>query len=120
MKVFVLEDDNERIRYFKETFNDVDLYTNAYDAIRALRKKVYDVILLDNDLGDDAGSGIDVATFLHDTKDNRNNNAIIIVHSWNTPATASIKGLLSRAYCFSYGSFNFKKIIDLLLTKVEL
>jgi DNA-binding response OmpR family regulator len=112
MKILILEDDNYRVRYFEERLSkhDIEIYDVADDAIEALKRKTYDILFLDNDLGENAGSGTDVADFLHSIKDNKNNNAIIIVHSWNVPAATAMKGLLPRAYFFPYGSQNFLNI----------
>jgi len=113
MKIFILEDDNNRVRYFKDTLakHDVKVFDVADDAIDALENKVYDILFLDNDLGESAGSGTDVADFLHRNKDNKNNDALIIVHSWNVPAATAMRSLLPRAYFFPYGSEKFLRVV---------
>ena len=112
MRVFILEDNDERIHYFKKKLveHSVNVYKTASDAIDALQERVFNILFLDNDLGDCAGSGIDVADFLHRHKDNINNNAVIIVHSCNPPAATTITSLLPRAYLFPYGTPNFYNV----------
>lgn len=113
MKIFILEDDNNRVHYFEDVLSgyDVEVYDMANDAIDALENKVYDILFLDNDLGENAGSGTDVADFLHRNSDNENNNALIVVHSWNVPAATAMRSLLPRAYFFPYGSEKFLRVV---------
>jgi len=62
----------------------------AIDAIRALRTASFKVISLDHDLGEDAGTGYDVLTFL-EAEVNRNPRyrvPKILVHTANTVARA--------------------------------
>jgi len=109
MKALVLEDTKSRIQYFIKRLDAYDLHLtdNAYDTINLLNKEIFNLIFLDNDLGDNDGSGIDVARFLYEHKYNKNNDALIIVHSWNIPAVTTIRGLLPRAYFFPFGSKDF-------------
>lgn len=108
MKILVLEDSSNRINYFVEKFSGCDLTIteNAFDAILYLKKDVFDCIFLDHDLGDNNGCGIDVAVFLSSNM-NLNNDAIIVIHSWNVPATASMISFLPNAYAIPFGSVEF-------------
>jgi len=92
MNILILEDDLQRVRYFIERFghHDLKITENASSAIDYLKTNTFDYIFLDNDLGQNNGSGNDVATFLYNNKKNINNKAIVIVHSWNTCASQSI------------------------------
>lgn len=109
MKVLVLEDEESRIQYFVRKWNTYDLHLtcNAFYAISLLKESIFNLIFLDNDLGEGNGSGVHVARFLYEHKNNKNNNARIIVHSWNMPAVAIIRGLLPRVLCFPYGVNDF-------------
>jgi len=113
MNFFILEDDSHRVKFFinKLGATSCDIYQTAVEAINALIKTKYDVIFLDNDLGINAGEGVDVANFLA-TNDHKNNSTCVVVHSWNTPAAMLISSLLPRAYLFPYNSKNFIKFIE--------
>ncbi len=108
MRILVLEDSTSRIEYFIERFSDHDLTIteNADDAIVYLQTEVYDCIFLDNDLGIDNGCGTDVAAFLSSGM-SINDDAIVIVHSWNMPAVAAILAQLPEAIAVQYGSPDF-------------
>lgn len=109
MKLLVLEDSLSRIKYFIEKFCNCDLILteNANSAIEYLEDEMFDCIFLDNDLGDGNGAGADVAAYLYQHPDNPNNNAEIIVHSWNMPAVAAIIGKLPQARFVPFGSHDF-------------
>ena len=109
MKILILEDDSFRVRFFIERFgqHDLKITENANDAIEYLEDLVFDYIFLDNDLGRGNGEGIDVANFLQHNPDNLNNNAIVIVHSWNAPAARLIKSRLPNAVAAPFNTENF-------------
>ena len=108
MKILVLEDNSSRVEYFMERFSDHDLTIteNAFDAILCLEEEVFDCIFLDHDLGENNGSGSDVAIFLNNDM-NLNIDATIIIHSWNGPAAASMMTILPNAYSVPFGSAEF-------------
>jgi DNA-binding response OmpR family regulator len=109
MKILILEDDGNRVNTFIEKFyiHDLTITENSYDAIDLLDKIVYDFIFLDCDLGDMNGSGSDVSAFLQSHPDNLNNQANIIIHSWNAPATKNmLKDIPYASWIpFNTGSF---------------
>jgi DNA-binding NtrC family response regulator len=109
MKILVLEDDCYRVSFFIERFGNHDLMIteNANRAIEYLEEHEFDYLFLDNDLGEDNGEGVDVARFLERNPDNANNKAITIVHSWNIPATKSIKRKLPNAVSAPFNTENF-------------
>ena len=94
MKVFVLEDDPNRVEWMKKNFSsklEWDLTDQADEAVAILKKEKYDLILLDHDLGGEQmvdrsvyNTGYTVANKSHETK---NKDTIVIVHSYN-PAGA--------------------------------
>lgn len=97
MRIFVLEDDTQRINFFIEKFCDHDVIVteSAYSAIEYLSSDEFDYIFLDHDLGTDAnGCGLDVAEYLNNNPDNFNNFASIVVHSWNVPAALRMMKML--------------------------
>lgn len=99
IKILLLEDDVFRVRFFVERFGQYELKIteNAEDAIEYLKYYEFNYIFLDNDLGSGNGEGIDVARFLQSYPENPNNNSVIITHSWNIPAVATIKSMLPSA-----------------------
>ena len=99
MRIFVLEDDGNRVNFFLEKFYnyDITITENAQSAIEYLEDNVYGCLFLDHDLGKDNGSGMDVAQYLADNPGNVNNNAIIVIHSWNIPATEKMIAVLPQA-----------------------
>ncbi len=88
MKILVLEDDGHRAKVFVERFytHQLTITENAYDAVELLDSNVYDTIFLDHDLGEGNGSGSYVTAYLKENPDNPNNQARIVIHSWNIPA----------------------------------
>lgn len=109
MKLLILEDDGSRVRFFIERFHkhDLTITENAQEAVYYLKNKVFDYIFLDNDLGPDNGEGKDVAKFLFNNVTNLNNRAIIIIHSWNRPATDAIKSWLPNAVAAPFNTGDF-------------
>lgn len=53
MKVFILEDNQERIKKFKELFKNQELFIfdNVEDALKSCQKNEFNVMFLDHDLG---------------------------------------------------------------------
>lgn len=109
MRILILEDDSSRITAFIEKFHthELTITENAHAAIDYLTDNEYDYIFLDNDLGYNNGSGIDVAQFLNENLENTNNKATIIIHSWNTPASKCILSMLHNARRVPYNSTSF-------------
>ena len=109
MKILVLEDDSYRATTFIEKFcdHDVTITENAGIAMEYLEEDTFDWIFLDHDLGENNGCGADVAALLACNADNANNNARIIVHSWNVPAAKAMVGMLPQARHIPFGSDAF-------------
>jgi len=106
MRILILEDDGNRVNNFIEMLHKhtLDIIENAYDAIDLLEENVYDLIFLDHDLGEGNGSGSLVAAFLSHMEDNK---AVIVIHSWNVPASNAMLGYLPKAYQAPYNTENF-------------
>jgi len=84
VKIFVLEDEFERIKWFKSVFSDceIDITDKVAEACEYLQKKQYDWIFLDRDLSHPTETGEDVAWEMKEQKLNK--NAAVIIHTMNT------------------------------------
>jgi CheY-like chemotaxis protein len=109
MRILILEDDSFRITTFIEKFCDYDLVITetSKEAIHRIDTEIFDYIFLDHDLGYHNGTGYDVALHLSDNPQNPNNKALIIIHSWNTPAVQSMVGLLYNAKVIPFNTADF-------------
>ncbi len=114
MRILILEDDGHRVNNFIELLHnhDLDIIENAYEAVSLLESKVYDIILLDHDLGEGNGTGSIVSSFLCMYPDSPNYRADIVIHSWNTPAAMNMLRDLPRAV---WAPFNTEEFYDVLI-----
>lgn len=112
MNVLILEDSINRIKYFIEKFSDHNLVIteNAHEAIIYLNEQVFDCIFLDHDLGPNNGCGADVAAYLCDNIDNENNDAMVVIHSWNVPAANSMHNELPNSKLLPFGTAGFFEV----------
>lgn len=112
MKVLVLEDQDFRIRFFKNQFghHDLTVTDSAKVAINHIKTYTFSYLFLDNDLGMGNGEGIDVAKFLHAHQDNPNYNSVFIIHSWNHPAAKQMKVMLPNAIVAPYNGEIFSNL----------
>jgi DNA-binding response OmpR family regulator len=112
MKILILEDDTTRVNTFIEMLykHDLVITENAYDAIEYLTTNTFDLIFLDHDLGIDNGSGSIVSSFLRESRDNNNNQAVVIVHSWNVPASKGMMKDLPGAAWAPFGTEGFYEL----------
>lgn len=106
-KVLILEDSEERIYWFLETFKGkFDYYTteNPEVAIEYLKRTDFDYIFLDHDLlpehyAQDTNcnqtTGLCVAEWLGNNKEN-NTNASVIIHSMNWNGARRMQQALNR------------------------
>lgn len=106
LSIFILEDSQERIDYFKKTYSnhDVIIFTEVGEdnSIHyVLKKQKFDLIFLDHDLESHhkmfrhSQTGYDVAKFL--VENNLQKQAIIYVHSMNPVGGNNIVKLLDNA-----------------------
>lgn len=109
MKIFVLEDAQERIEIFKKLLigHQVDFFETAESAIANLTEKDgYDMFFLDHDLGGQiyvdsgAGTGFEVAQKLvgDETIYNKNRTAFVFVHSCNYYGAGNMQALLMNKF----------------------
>lgn len=99
-KIFILEDDTERINLFIETLQGHDLtICTDYEAGTKKWEPPYDLVLLDHDLGGSVfvDSHGDVPTGYHFVKfmgEASSSKIPVIVHSWNGGGTLNMLSLL--------------------------
>lgn len=118
-RVFILEDDPIRIKWFKRNLIGVDytIVDNAPDAIAELKEldNDYTVIFLDHDLGGkqyvstkDDNTGSEVARFLatQDLED----DLMIILHTFNQIGAVNMNNLLPTSVYIPFGMFKIKII----------
>lgn len=109
MRIFILEDNQERIEAFKKYLNshELTIVSEALEAIKLLEKDLnYDFIFLDHDLGGqifvnvaEENTGSTVARYLTDKEIKGN----IIIHSFNPIGAKNMLNYLPNAY---YVPFN--------------
>lgn len=109
MRILILEDEGFRVRAFIERFHshDLKITENAYDAIDYLESEIFDMIFLDHDLGEGNGTGSTVSSYLRDNPGNENNEASIIIHSWNIAASKAMKFDLPKAIVVPFNTQRF-------------
>ena len=90
MNIFILEDNEQRIGWFKEQLaeEDITIVKTASLAKETLKENTFDRLYLDHDLGnnigvnpDDAETGTAIVRYI--IKNNLQRNAIVYVHSLN-------------------------------------
>lgn len=113
MRILILEDDGHRALIFVEKFyaHELTIIENSNDAIDLLDQGVYDYLFLDHDLGEGNGSGSDVSAFLRSHPENLNNQARIIIHSWNIPAAMRMVDDLPGAHWAPFNTEQFFEIV---------
>lgn len=100
MKILILEDDEERMKFFYKKYDkeNIDHACNSKDAIAALENNKYDIIFLDHDLGgtqinyDPEDCGTLVAEYLAENPV----DSEIIIHSFNSVAANRMVRILHR------------------------
>lgn len=90
MRIFVLEDDPQRIAAFKQYLANAEDVTICRDIDQALSEfeGPYDVVFLDHDLGDKAYMGTwerNTGSEFIRQKGAELAGATVIIHSWNEP-----------------------------------
>lgn len=104
MRVFLLEDDSERIEWFYNTFSDAEIHLakNVDDGKELLQNNCYDILFLDHDLearhyasdcANDLNTGYGVACFLEENQGCQP-DAIVIIHSLNPGGSVRMKQAL--------------------------
>jgi DNA-binding LytR/AlgR family response regulator len=103
LNVFILDDDPNRVSWFRRALigYHIDFAANVADSLLMLRNCEYDIIFLDHDLGGpftpgDDGDGIDVAKVM--VAEMLQRNAVIFVHSCNPIGTNDIVSTLKETH----------------------
>ena len=104
MNIFILEDNEFRIRWFKNTFSDCTLFiTKDFDtACDYLRNNHFDLIFLDRDLDepqlvkDTDKTGEDVAKIMEEEE--LSINATVVIHTLNYHGRRAIYDRLKDTY----------------------
>ena len=122
-KILIVEDNADRIQWFKTKFCDrFDAYfaVDAEVGIELVRKQKFDFIFLDHDLGGrnhvdsiDLNTGYRVAAAILETD---NKDTPCIIHSLNPIGAGNIKRILTHAYVVPFGTFD-ENIIGIRRTK---
>jgi len=104
MRIFILDDSEERLIIFRKKFigHDVITVKTAKDAISCLQgREKFDLICLDHDLGDKyyepsgPGTGYEVAQWLERNEDKQANH--IIIHSFNPIGALNMARIIPNA-----------------------
>jgi hypothetical protein len=131
MKIFVLEDNSERVMYFTLMFlNHALLVTNNAGLGRmALHNEKFDMMFLDHDLGgqvfvdsSEPNTGHYLCKHMHETM---NIDTPVVIHSWNGPGAENMESVLKcsghrgSVSMAMFGQGGFEAIVKLLLSNAE-
>ena len=117
MKIFILEDDPERIEWFEETFGRENVHSagRVLDAYNMLKTNKYDAIFMDRDLGHPQENGEDLAWAMYE--DEIAPETPVIIHSANDRGQRVIKRYLDK-YKTNVQGMKFNKLAS--YTKEEI
>lgn len=112
IRIFVLEDNKDRIYWFKRIFKDFDLTIAMSTKGAKLRYNgVYDILFLDHDLGGEVyvdskeeNTGAGFARWLMKDEDPYGVSFNqVVIHSMNPTGAKNIMGILEKGACISFG-----------------
>jgi len=119
MKIFILEDDPNRMKTFKKALSghSIDHATNCEEGRTIVSSNTYDLIFLDHDLGGEQmvdssheNTGYQLAKFM---KENGYNTEVpCIVHSCNPDGADNIASLLCHAVKIPFPFIDFIKVLS--------
>ena len=100
MNILIVEDDPNRIEWFKNSFHDDILFItkDTKKAIEWLKEESFELIFLDHDLGDEVyvdsgeGTGHEVAEYI---ADNKLTSDLIVIHTCNPIGAVNMSRTLS-------------------------
>jgi hypothetical protein len=112
--ILIVEYITARVLFFIERFgrHNLDIIENSSDAIMYMTEKIYDYIFLDGNLGKD-DTGYKVAKFLAEEDDNSNNDAVIVIHSWNVSEVELMVKLLPQANYLPFNEAAFSSTFNI-------
>jgi CheY-like chemotaxis protein len=101
-RVLVVEDNPERIVWFREKLLRATLVRHPLLAIDALRARPFDVVFIDADLPCPQNfTGVDVAKFLVRSRF----RGRVLLHSYNQRAVREMKRIVRDAVAWEFGDF---------------
>ena len=96
MKILILEDNQERIKYFKRIYKNCELTicTVLYSAKKSVEQEEFDVLFLDHDICENNFEGIELEETGYDfvkflVEHSLQKHAVIYIHSMN-PSGANL------------------------------
>ena len=109
LDLLIVEYLTQRVIFFIERFghHHLDIIESSDGAINYLDDNLYNYIFLGGELGDENGSGVEVAKYLVDNGGNPNTFADIIIHCWNVSEANQMVRLLPHA---TYLPYNEKQL----------
>ncbi len=120
MNIFVLEDDNNRIKKFRRELigHNVDYAKTMHEGVLFVLNNQYDLIFLDHDLGglemvdsdSPEGTGYHVAV---EITTSMNKNTLCIVHSCNPHGAAMMNKVLTNSELAPFTALNIKGAVEL-------
>jgi len=107
-RVLVLDDNADRLQWFRDRLPTVDCVEASDHAIAAISiaDPPYDVIFLDHDLGK-IDTGMEVASHLASSGYMGDS---VVIHSWNPDGARNMKNELENAVVVPYGQFEIKVV----------
>lgn len=115
-RVFLLEDNSERIAWFQRRIPELCLAMSADGAIRVLENYgPFDIMFLDHDLGDldyedqtrTVGNGTEVAQYIAEHNDHPGLG--VLIHSWNREGAKRMKSYIKHASLAPFGQFEIAR-----------
>ena len=109
MKIFILEDDPQRLEWFRETFGAKNVHSagRVEDAYNLLKRYKYDVIFMDRDLGHPQENGEDLAWAMQEEEIAP--ETPVVIHSANDRGQRVIKRYLDK-YKTNVQGIKFNKL----------
>jgi len=109
LDLLVVEHLTQRIIFFIERFgyHNLNIIETSKGGISYLKENLYDYIFLGGELGDEGGSGCEIAEYLNEEQGNPNTESNIIIHSWNLMVADKMMHLLPQA---AYLPFDEKRL----------
>ncbi len=121
MRIFVLEDDQNRVKRFKRELvgHNVDYATTMVDGTRFVSKKDYDLIFLDHDLGglemvdpeSPEGTGYHVALEISFSK---NRETPCVIHSCNPCGAGMMNKVLQNSKIVPFVALDIHKEVAIV------
>ncbi len=119
-RVYIVEDNEERIKWFLEKMPHEIVYHQAdpdlaVDHLRVMVPEMFDAIFLDFDLGpgnvkNSTINSIPVVDFLNGRLTTRRSQRVIVIHSCNEPGAFWMNTILPGATRLPFGEFDIQEM----------